>query len=114
MSRPKANTPEGKRAIENWKKTMTEKYGSISEKMREVGRIGGMNGYGPDYRGGFAYSHEIASKAGAMGGYKSRRGFRFIKELNEKEALYKNLKTNEEVVLQYGVSIHEKQDNMAM
>ena len=114
MSRPKANTPEGQRAIQNWRETMVKKYGSVSEKMRECGRIGGKNGYGPDYRGGFAYSHEIASKAGAMGGYKSRRGFRFIKELNEKEALYKNLKTNEEVVLQYGVSIHETQDDMAM
>ena len=35
MSRPKANTPEGKEATRQWRETMTRKYGSISEKMRE-------------------------------------------------------------------------------
>lgn len=108
MPRPKANTPEGKKAVESWKRTMEEKYGNISHKMAEVGRKGGKAGFGPYYEGGFASSRENASKAGAKGGYKSRRGFRFIKELNEEEALYLNLATNQEVVLQYGVSIHEQ------
>ena len=48
MSRPKANTPEGKKAAESWKRTMIEKYGSISAKMKEVGRKGGKAGFGPD------------------------------------------------------------------
>ena len=114
MSRPKANTPEGKEATRQWRETMIRKYGSISEKMRECGRKGGKAGFGPDYTGGFAYGREIASRAGAMGGYKSRRGFKFIKELNDKEALYLQISTNKEVVLKYGVSIHDQKDNMAM
>lgn len=73
MARPKKNTPEGKIASEKWRQTMIEKYGSVTEKMRETGRIGGQNGKGPDYKGGFASSHEHARKAGAKGGRISRR-----------------------------------------
>ena len=36
MSRASKNTPEGKRASEKWRKTMTERYGSVTEKMRQV------------------------------------------------------------------------------
>lgn len=73
MSRPRKNTPEGKIASEKWRQTMIEKYGSVTDKMRETGRIGGQNGKGPDYKGGFAASHEHAKKAGAKGGSISRR-----------------------------------------
>ena len=81
MPRPKANTPEGKIANEKWRKTMTEKYGSITEKMREVGRIGGQNGKGPDYKGGFAGDRERARLAGAKGGAISRRTSKYETEL---------------------------------
>lgn len=115
MSRPKANTEAGKIAVQKWRESMKQKYGDdLTERMREIGRKGGKAGFGPDYYGGFAGSRELASTAGAMGGYKSRRGFKFIKELNPEEALYLQLSTNKEVVLQYGVSIHETQDDMAM
>lgn len=73
MARPKANTKAGKIASEKWRKTMEEKYGSVTEKMRECGRIGGLNGKGPDYKGGFAADRERAKIAGAKGGKKSRR-----------------------------------------
>lgn len=73
MSRPRKNTPEGKIASEKWRQTMIEKYGSVTDKMRETGRIGGRNGRGPDYEGGFAANHERAKKAGAKGGRISRR-----------------------------------------
>lgn len=73
MARPKKTTPEGKLATERWRQTMIEKYGSVTDKMRETGRIGGKNGKGPDYKGGFAASHERAKKAGAKGGSISRR-----------------------------------------
>ena len=73
MARPKKNTKAGKIASEKWRKTMVEKYGSVSDKMRETGRIGGQNGKGPDYKGGFAADSERAKIAGAKGGRISRR-----------------------------------------
>lgn len=73
MARPKKNTPAGKLATERWRQTMEKKYGSVTEKMRETGRIGGKNGKGPDYKGGFAADNERAKKAGAKGGKISRR-----------------------------------------
>lgn len=73
MSRPRKNTPAGKIANEKWRKTMTERYGSVTEKMKQTGRIGGMNGKGPDYKGGFAADNERAKIAGAKGGSISRR-----------------------------------------
>ena len=73
MARPKKDTKAGKIATEKWRKTMEERYGSVTEKMKEVGRIGGQNGYGPDYRGGFASNKALAIVAGAKGGRISRR-----------------------------------------
>ena len=73
MPRPKKNTPEGKLAAERWQKTMLEKYGNLSERMRKVGREGGLKGRGKDYKGGFAANRELASRAGAKGGAKSVR-----------------------------------------
>lgn len=73
MPRPKKNTKAGKIANEKWRKTMAERYGSVTEKMKQTGRIGGLNGKGPDYKGGFAADNERAKKAGAKGGSISRR-----------------------------------------
>lgn len=41
---------------------------------RNIGRLGGQNGCGPDYTGGFASNRELAREAGAKGGRKSKRG----------------------------------------
>ena len=83
MSRPRKNTPEGKIASEKWRQTMIEKYGSVTEKMRETGRIGGKNGKGPDYKGGFAASKEHARIAGAKGGRISRRKSKYNQVFEE-------------------------------
>lgn len=48
--------------------TNKEKYGENF--YREIGRKGGQNGH----TGGFAYDHELAVRAGTIGGKKSRRG----------------------------------------
>lgn len=40
---------------------------------KRIGAIGGHNGRGPDYKGGFAANPELARIAGAKGGKKSRR-----------------------------------------
>lgn len=48
--------------------SIKEKYGE--NYYREIGRKGGQNGH----TGGFAYDHELAVRAGAIGGKKSRRG----------------------------------------
>lgn len=83
MARPKKNTPEGKIASEKWRQTMIEKYGSVTDKMRETGRIGGQNGKGPDYKGGFAADRERAKIAGAKGGSISRRSSKYQKVFEE-------------------------------
>lgn len=41
---------------------------------REIGRRGGMNGKGPDYKGGFAANPALAAIAGRKGGRISKRG----------------------------------------
>lgn len=74
MVRPKKNTKAGELATERWRETMKKKYGDISEKMAKVGKKGGTNGKGPDYKGGFASNHNLARIAGAKGGRISRRG----------------------------------------
>ena len=40
---------------------------------KKIGRKGGKNGFGPDYKGGFGGNHELARIAGAKGGKKSSR-----------------------------------------
>lgn len=49
-----------------------KKYGP--DYYRNIGKTGGQNGRGPDYKGGFASNRELASTAGAKGGRISRRG----------------------------------------
>ena len=73
MGRPKKDTPEGKAAAEKWRRTMEGRYGSVTEKMREVGRIGELNGRGPYFKGGFAGNRELAVRAGRKGGKISKR-----------------------------------------
>lgn len=41
---------------------------------KRIGAKGGRNGRGPNYKGGFAISRELASRAGALGGKASKRG----------------------------------------
>lgn len=48
--------------------SIKEKYGE--DYFQRIGRKGGQNGH----TGGFAYDHELAVRAGAIGGKKSRRG----------------------------------------
>lgn len=48
--------------------SIKEKYGE--DFFQKIGRKGGQNGH----TGGFAYDHELAVRAGAIGGKKSRRG----------------------------------------
>lgn len=43
-----------------------------------IGRTGGQNGKGPDYKGGFASSRELAAQAGAIGGAISKRGYKYL------------------------------------
>lgn len=41
---------------------------------KRIGAIGGRNGHGPEYKGGFAANPALARIAGAKGGRISRRG----------------------------------------
>lgn len=52
-------------------KTNVERYGK--DFYKRIGSKGGRNGYGPDYRGGFASNPELARIAGRKGGRISRR-----------------------------------------
>lgn len=107
MPRPKKNTPAGKIASEKWRQTMIEKYGSVTEKMRETGRIGGRNGKGPDYKGGFAASKEHARTAGAKGGRISRRKSKYHQIFEENrsaiEATLKSTATLKDLAESMGV-----------
>lgn len=82
MARHKINTPEGIAESEKYRATMRAKYGAdgVRAHYKEIGRKGGENGRGPNYLGGFAGDHENAKRAGALGGMRSRRGLRYIKE----------------------------------
>lgn len=93
MGRPKKNTPAGKLATERWRKTMQERYGDITAKMQEMGRKGGKNGKGPDYKGGFGGDRELAKRAGQKGGRISRRGGKYTAILDEnKEFIRESVK----------------------
>lgn len=93
MGRPCKNTPSGKLAAERWRKTMQERYGDISTKMQEMGRKGGKNGKGPDYKGGFAGDRELAKRAGRKGGRISRRKGKYTTILDEnKEFIRESIK----------------------
>lgn len=41
---------------------------------KRIGKIGGSNGRGDNYTGGFAGDPELARRAGKIGGMRSRRG----------------------------------------
>lgn len=107
MSRPRKNTPEGKIASEKWRQTMIEKYGSVTAKMRETGRIGGRNGKGPDYKGGFAGDNQRAKIAGAKGGSISRRKSKyhqiFEENRNAIEAVLRSTATVKDLAKALGV-----------
>lgn len=69
----KKGEPGHEEATAKWHETVTKKYGSVSILMQRVGSIGGKNGKGPDYKGGFAGNHERARIAGTKGGRASKR-----------------------------------------
>ena len=77
MSRPKKGTPKGDEALRKFRETMKLKYGDPTKFYQEIGRKGGENGRGPEYRGGFANSSEKAAEAGAKGGRRSKKGYVF-------------------------------------
>lgn len=98
MGRPKKNTPAGKLATERWRKTMQERYGDITAKMQEMGRKGGKNGKGPDYKGGFGGDRELAKRAGRKGGRISRRKGKYTTILDEnKEFIIESVKKKETI-----------------
>ena len=81
MARHKIDTPEGRAESEKFKRTMREHYGeNWHDFFKKIGRKGGENGRGPNYTGGFAGNIENAKRAGTLGGMRSRRGLKFIKE----------------------------------
>lgn len=78
MSRPRKGSPEAELATQRWRETMNERYGSVKEKMRDIGAIGGRKGT----TGGFAAQEvgkdgmtgsQRASVVGSIGGKISRR-----------------------------------------
>lgn len=72
MPRPKKGTPEAELANARWRATMNERYGSVSEKMKAAGAIGGK----AKVPKGFALmTPEKRSAAGAKGG-SARKGYR--------------------------------------
>jgi hypothetical protein len=63
--------------------------------MQEMGRKGGKNGKGPDYKGGFGGDRELAKRAGRKGGRISRRKGKYTAILDEnKEFIRESVKKN--------------------
>lgn len=92
MARPKKGTKAGDLANKKWRKTVEERYGSVTEMARRMGRLGGLAGKGPDYKGGFASNPALASVAGAKGGRTSRRNKNIqLKIKNNEEEIIKLL-----------------------
>lgn len=92
MARPKKGEKGCEEATRKWRETILKKYGNEEElrkKFIEIGRKGGLNGRGPNYKGGFASENSKARIAGAKGGRISRRGFRYIKK-EDNVAIYQN------------------------
>ena len=91
MVRPKSGTPEGDRALAKWRATMKRKYGENTDFFKNIGRKGGENGRGPNYKGGFASDRgrTIAVEAGRKGGLLSRRGL-IYQYSKDGIAFYKN------------------------
>lgn len=58
----------------------------------DLGRIGGRN----SHTGGFAYNPELAVTAGTKGGYRSKRGYKFVKE-TELFLHYTHLATGDDI-----------------
>lgn len=90
MSRPKKDTEAGQKANAKWRETVTKKYGSPTEMMREIGRVGGLAGRGEGYTGGFAGNRGLAKIAGSKGGSISKRKSRYYRELVANEEYIKN------------------------
>ena len=72
MGRPKKGETGCKEANDKWRKTVAEKYGSVTEFMREVGRKGGSKSH-PETRP-FTTNPKLASVAGTKGGKSGKRG----------------------------------------
>lgn len=91
MSRPKKGTPEGEAATKRMREACIRRYGSEKawkEHLSTIGRKGGQNGKGPDYRGGFASCHALAVKAGRKGGYISSRQLEDKPSLEDRRKWY--------------------------
>lgn len=90
MARAKAGTKAGDAATRKWRQTMLDKFGSeekFKEHFRAMGKKGGENGRGPDYKGGFAGNHALAVLAGAKGGRISRRTKRIYSDIDKAEEI---------------------------
>lgn len=94
MARPKKGTPEGDEALRKFRETMKKRYGDTAKFYKEIGKKGGENGKGPDYKGGFAYDREKAVEAGRKGGKRSKAGFTLIGKKDGKY-IYENNITKE-------------------
>lgn len=96
MARQRKGEKGCEEANNKWRQTMIKKLGSeeaVSEFARRIGRKGGVNGRGPDYKGGFAADPERARTAGAKGGKNSRRTSKYIRIFEEnKKAIDKAIK----------------------
>lgn len=76
----------------------------------KIGRKGGQNGKGPDYKGGFAGDKELARKAGAKGGKISKRG-PAEKKTKKEDKLYRS---SEQIINQRKKELERRIHNLEM
>lgn len=88
-------TKEGSRkAME----TIYKRYGK--NHFKEIGARGGSKSRGGGFGQAGMAGRELASKAGSLGGKKSKHGYKLLEDLGDK-GRYLHKATNEEVVLSY-------------
>ena len=100
-NKPKENDMAGtKNGAAKAATTIKEKHGA--DYYARIGAIGGRNGSGPGYTGGFAADRELARTAGAKGGQVSRRGPRV--DLKQVEAAMNGGAGYQQIAEQFGVT----------
>lgn len=74
MPRPKKGEPGYEEANERWRQTVSDNYGSPSELMSRVGKLGGA----ASSTGGYYKDKKRAARDGSLGGRKSLRGYTYL------------------------------------
>lgn len=106
MARPGVNDAGYQQANKRFRDTMLKKHGSIEEYHKWMQHIGAKGGKAGN-TGGFYANPDLASKAGRLGGLKSRRGksLKTAQRIKQANEMHDNGATLREIAEALGVAI---------